>query len=126
MLEDDCSVALEKFVEDDARLKAAEDPRQGALAFLDTSATVILSVKLDQIEGTQLGGGPRCSRMRSNTARPLSLITISSLPIMQERTGKALTASRMRGRRSLKSLPLRVSSRHACHHAARESESRHA
>ncbi len=56
MLEDDRSVAVEKFVEDDARLKVAEHARQSALAFLDTNAAVILSVELEQIERAQLGG----------------------------------------------------------------------
>jgi len=53
----------------------------------------------------------RLCRIRSNTARPLALVTMASPSIRNEFAGRAATAAAASGKRLVKSFPLRVINR---------------
>jgi hypothetical protein len=55
VLVDDRAVTFEILVHDDAGLKAAEQPRQRALTFLNPDTTQVPAVQLDHVEGAQFG-----------------------------------------------------------------------
>jgi hypothetical protein len=109
------AVTVVMLVEHDAGMQAADEFPKLDLAPLDGPAAYVLAVQLDQIEGTHSTAAPPWLRLetRSNTARPLSSVTIASPSSRNGRPGGAATAAAASGKRWVKSLPLRVEQPHA-------------
>ena len=57
MLKDDFAIALVMLIEDDAEVRAAQQPREQPLSFFDWLASQVSTVQLKQVEHAMHGTG---------------------------------------------------------------------
>jgi hypothetical protein len=108
------AVVLHRFVKGDAVMWEPQQPDVPAVTVLDRFVPNVLAVYLEQIEGAKDGAAVAAMTAdQSNTAIPLSSHTIASASTTHDLIGSASIAAAASGKRSAKSLPLRVRSRAA-------------
>jgi hypothetical protein len=100
----DVAVATKNLVHDNARMRAAHQLCQCALALLDWRAAQLLAVEFDQVESDQ-HRGVAMSLVADQVEYGEALVTIASPSIRNERPGSALIAATASGNRRVKSLP---------------------